>query len=393
MKKMFLLAFLLIVAGGFAMDVLSLDLEICLYENATDQVVDNVNISITGAMVFEQDNQSAFSAGPISKMQTGIGKKFRAYATNQNNEIICDTEFWPESNLFVASTIYRLDDCLTTSASFSSAKNIENISISMGDQMLLHLTNLQTKLCNHNNVCEWNPEKKQLENHLTCRDDCLPGGCGDGYCDSSQQEAYDYCPEDCPSGSLDGFCDGVKDGKFDFDCDPSEDPDCVGNEQWCLNEFYSTIRTPPPSETIVTYSFSGNDMHVQLSKPAEGELPPEAKPILISDTKNMFKTLNLTANKINVDIINGNLVISIVVQKIANNNFTFTPIPEYKTVVTGFKEISPTPDLLEGGTATYDIPPNRITVILETPEPGIDWLIVFMVLVMAVIVVWLIKKR
>ncbi|MBN2102239.1 MAG: hypothetical protein JW716_05205 [Candidatus Aenigmarchaeota archaeon] len=110
-------------------------------------------------------------------------------------------------------------------------------------------------ICDDNGACEGN------ENSLSCPSDCLPyeednlcigesdgvcdpdclegfdpdciavqDSCGDGECDTKNNENFASCPKDC-SGSADGVCDKQKDGMCDPDCEERDDKDCQVEEE------------------------------------------------------------------------------------------------------------------------------------------------------------------
>jgi len=115
--------------------------------------------------------------------------------------------------------------------------------------------NSYLELCNGNGICDGN------ENSLSCPSDCLPeeednlcvsesdgvcdpdclegfdpdcivvkDSCGDGRCDTKNNENFASCPKDC-SGAADGICDGRNDGVCDPDCEESKDKDCRIEEE------------------------------------------------------------------------------------------------------------------------------------------------------------------
>jgi len=242
------------------------------------------------------------------------------------------------------------------------------------------------------------------ENDGVCDPDCssytdLDCTCGNGVCDPQVRygENYPTCPADCPSGSTDEYCDGVKDGKYDTDCDVIQDPDCAGNAQWCLDQFYKKAFGPtatPESGVTATYSFSGRDMVVEIAKPAQGELPAGAEAQIKTDMQAMFTVLNMNATGTTAKVVNGQLVVTTTVKNLLSESLaaTFTPVPEYKTVVKGAQTIAPTPDSLENGVATYNIAPASITVSYGG-EAGFDWLLWAVVVLVLIIGAWLVKRN
>jgi len=205
---------------------------------------------------------------------------------------------------------------------------------------------------------------------------------------------FESCPASCSAPAADGRCDAYKDGYYDTDCLLDEDPDCIGNEQWCLQQLYGVTVTPQPGETTVTYSFSGRDMVVEITKPAQGELPAGAEAQIKTDMQAMFTVLNMTATGTTAKVVNGQLVVTTTVKNLLSESLaaTFTPVPEYKTVVKGAQTIAPTPDSLENGVATYNIAPASITVSYGG-EAGFDWLLWAVVVLVLIIGAWLVKRN